>query len=222
MSGAALAAGADWVNCEGTLAAVQSGWITVARMRSIKLLGARAPGARESFAIMLGLSSGLVALLNVPLLTPTGAGALSRLMSNDDAVAKTFSQLLWVLCVHSQTRIVDLTCASMLVPMGWPKLRVGVSVVTFWMVATPIAAVGALTDAFTSSMLVKVQLCVGCTSIGQLLNALCYGAILLRIDWDAASKVIDSRANTDRSATTTSPQEAPVSDASPQPEPWPS
>uniref|UniRef100_A0A7S2DNA8 Uncharacterized protein n=1 Tax=Haptolina brevifila TaxID=156173 RepID=A0A7S2DNA8_9EUKA len=142
-----------------------------------------------------------VGLLNVPLLVPAGARALSLLMSDDTTVAHNFRQLILVLVVHSQSRIVDLTCASVLVPMGKPRMRVGIAVFSFWLVATPIASVGALTNAFTTSVLVKVQLCVACTSIGQVLNALCYGGYLLRLDWSDAARLITARANTDAGGT---------------------
>eukprot|EP00940_MAST-03C_sp_MAST-3C-sp2_P003641 g3641.t1 len=38
---AAKAAGAIWVQCEGTLAAVQNGWLSATRIRSLNLLGKR-------------------------------------------------------------------------------------------------------------------------------------------------------------------------------------
>ena len=39
ISSAGRAAGADWINVEGTVAAIQGGWIQVCRMRCLKLLG---------------------------------------------------------------------------------------------------------------------------------------------------------------------------------------
>ena len=160
VSHAARAAGADWINVEGTIAACQGGWIQVSRMRCLKLLSSADPGASHAFALLLTLSFGVVAALNVPLLLPMGADGLSRLMTNDDDVHNIFRRLVWVLALHSQTRIVDLTCGSLLVPMGWPRLRVAVTFVSFWCVATPLAMVGALTDAFTTSMLTWVQIVV--------------------------------------------------------------
>ena len=195
---AARAAGADWINAEGTIAAIQGGWIQVARMRSLKLLGRADPGAARAFAMLLGLAFGAVALVNVPLLIPQSALALSHLMSNDEGVYDVFRQLVWILAVHAQTRIVDLTCSSLLVPMGRPRLRVAVAVFSFWVVAAPIATVGSLTDAYSTSMIPRVQLCVACTSIGQALNMLCYGTFLVRTDWAAAAQVVSARANTDR------------------------
>lgn len=192
------AAGAAWINCEGTFAAIQAGWIGVARMRALTLLGARDPGAPRAFGVLLALATGLVALLNVPLLTEAGANALSRLLSNDPDVVKWFGGLVWVLVAHTQSRIVDLTCASLLVPMGWPRTRLAVIFISFWLVGAPLAIVGCLTDLLTSSLGTKLQLCMLCTVVAQTLNAVCYGTLLLRLDWDQAARVIAARANTDR------------------------
>ena len=54
------------------------------------------------------------------------------------------------------------------------------------------------TDVLTTSMLTKLQLCMLCSVIGQGINAVCYSALLLRLDWDKAARVIAARANTDR------------------------
>ena len=224
---AARAAGADWINVEGTIAAVQVGWIQarerpyvlkaspvtspspekrqcsspqVAKMRCLKLLGSADPGAPKAFALLLTLAFLLVALLNIPLLLPSSVDGLANLMSNDDGVYAVFRRLVWVLVVHAQTRIVDLTCGSVLVPMGYPRMRVAIAFVSFWCVAAPVAVVGTMTSTFSLTTLVKVQLCMACTSIGQMLNALCYGAFLLRLDWAAAARLIGARANTDRRA----------------------
>ena len=193
-------AGAVWINAEGTMAAIQAGWIQVARMRALKLLGRRDPGASRSFAILLLLATMFVTLLNVPLLTDSGATALSRLLSNDPEVVHWFRGLVWVLVVHTQTRIVDLTCASILVPIGWARTRVAVIFTSFWLIGAPISTVGALTDAFTTSMLTKLQLCMVCSVIGQGINAVCYSSLLLRLDWDRAARLIAARANTDQRA----------------------
>ena len=108
-----------------------------------------------------------------------------------------FRQLVWVLVVHSQTRIVDQICGSMLVPIGWGRLGVSITFVSFWLVAAPIAVVAALTDMLATTLLARVEFCVACTSIAQALNALCYGILLLRLDWAAAAKVVSSVANND-------------------------
>jgi hypothetical protein len=46
----ARAAGADWVTLEGVMAAVQSGWISVANMRVLKLLSRGDKGAPKALA----------------------------------------------------------------------------------------------------------------------------------------------------------------------------
>lgn len=109
-----------------------------------------------------------------------------------------FRQLVWVLVVHSQTRIVDQICGSILVPIGWPRLGVLITFVSFWLVAAPIAIVAALTDMLATTLLARVAFCVACTSIAQGLNALCYGILLLRLDWAAAAQFVIMHANTDR------------------------
>lgn len=195
---ATRAAGADWVNLEGALAAVQSGWIKVVNMRTLKLLGMRDKGAPRAFVIALLLASGLVAALNVPLLLPSGASWVGHAMSNDPDVGRVLSALVWILVVHAQTRIVDLSCGFLLLPIGFPKLRVGLAALDFWLVAAPLAIIGSLTDVWNTTTLQKVQLCTACTSIGQLLNSLFYCIVLSRLDWEKAARVIESRANTDR------------------------
>lgn len=46
-------------------------WIAVSKMRTLKLLGRRDPGAPKAFVLMLTLSFALVAILQVPLYEPT-------------------------------------------------------------------------------------------------------------------------------------------------------
>ena len=82
-------------------------------------------------------------------------------------MSAVFRQLVWVLVVHSQTRIVDQICGTVLVPMGHPRLRVLISFVSFWLVAAPIATVATLTDMLAMTMIDRVKICVACTSIGQ-------------------------------------------------------
>ena len=169
-------------------------------MRAIKLLGRRDPGAARAFALLLALATAMVTLLNVPLLTNAGADALSGLLSNDPQVVHWFRGLVWVLVVHTETRIVDLTCSSVLVPMGWPRSRVAIAFISFWLIGAPISIIGSLTDVVHASPLTRLQLCMLCSVIGQLVNAVCFGTVLLRLDWNEAARVIAARANTDRDA----------------------
>jgi len=198
VSHAARAAGAIWVSVEGIIASCQASWKQVAKNRCLYLLGSADPGAPRSLGVLLALAFLFVGMLNVPLLLPHTVDALSHLMSNDDEVFAVFRQLVWVLVVHSQTRIVDQICGSILVPIGWPRLGVLITFVSFWLVAAPIAIVAALTDMLATTLLARVAFCVACTSIAQGLNALCYGILLLRLDWAAAAQFVIMHANTDR------------------------
>ena len=78
----------------------------------------------------------------------------------------------------------------------------------------PLAAVVALTDAVTRSVRVKLLVCVGTTSVAQLLLALGGLAYLLHVDWRQAAKVVQQRAHADRQGKT-APR--PASDAQPAP-----
>eukprot|EP00457_Paulinella_chromatophora_P004936 gb/GEZN01004949.1/.p1 GENE.gb/GEZN01004949.1/~~gb/GEZN01004949.1/.p1 ORF type:complete len:584 (-),score=60.52 gb/GEZN01004949.1/:76-1827(-) len=196
ISADALAAGAIWVQCESTLAAVQNGWIQVTSMRTIKLLGRADPGAPKSFMILSLLAALVVAATNIPLLVYSDS--LSKLISNDPEVAAWFRDIVWVLALHSQTRISSINAQSLFIPMGKGLLSVFVTSVSFYVVAAPIASVGALTDLITSSIKVKMILCVGCTSIAQTLIVFLGFTYLALLDWKQVAHIITDRANTDK------------------------
>ena len=191
---AGLAAGAVWINAEGALASVQAGWIAVAKMRSLKLLGKRDAGAPKAFVLFLLLSFGLTSLAVVPLYVPSVAAALSHLLSNDGDVARWFARLTYVLAIKSQTRVLQVTLNCVFVPMGLGRLGVALSVVSFVFVAAPFAAVAVATDAVSASVLTKLRLCVGCASMGEAVNALGSASVLLRLDWAKAANVVHARA----------------------------
>ena len=119
----ALTAGAIWITAEGAFASIQSGWVAVAKMRTLKLLGQRDAGAPKAFALFLALSFGLVSLCCVPLYVPYTATAISHGLSNDVHVAWWFARLLWVLAIKSQTRILQVTLNSVFVPMVSARAR---------------------------------------------------------------------------------------------------
>jgi Na+-driven multidrug efflux pump len=192
------AAGAVWVNMEGAMAATQQGWIQATAMRTIKLLarGDAGSSASKSFAVLLALSTALVALLNIPLLLLPGP--ISRAMTNDPAVSRDLASLVWVLAVHTQTRIVNLVGGQILIPMGKGRFQVLMTAICFYCVAAPIACVGALTDAVTRTVSAKLLLSVGYTSIAQALLAVIFSAHLMCcVDWGATARLIAARANTD-------------------------
>lgn len=191
---AGLAAGAVWINIEGALASVQSGWISVAKMRSLKLLGKRDAGAPKAFLLFLLLSFGLTSLVVVPLYLPRPAAALSHILSNDADVARWFARLAFVLAIKSQTRVLQVTLNSLFVPMGLGRLGVALSVTSFVLFAAPLASVAVATDAMSTSVLTKTRLCVGCASMGEAVNALGSAFVLLRLDWARAAAVVHARA----------------------------
>lgn len=193
----ALTAGAIWITAEGAFASIQSGWIAVAKMRTLKLLGQRDRGAPRSFVLMLLLSLSLVSLCCVPLYVPATAAAISRLVSNDADVARWFARLTWVLALKSQTRLVQVALNALFVPMGLGRARVLIGVVGFVLLAAPFAAVAALTDLLTTSVLTKLRLCVACASIGEAFSSVGCALVLLRLDWARTAEVVHARAHTD-------------------------
>ena len=131
------AAGAIWVQCEGALASSMQGWIAVANLRVQKLLGGRAAGgAAKSFLVHNVLGAAIVALANtLPILLCTRS--ISRIVSNDPMVSQALEPLLWVLAVHVQTRVTNLTTGSLLIPVGKPMLNVVTSLLASIFSALP-------------------------------------------------------------------------------------
>ena len=196
----ALAAGAIWIQMESTLAAVQQGWLQTTSMRTLVLLGKVDPGAAKSFTVMCSLSALLVALTNVPLLI--WSARLSALVSNDPEVQSYFSQIAWVLVIHTQTRILSINAGCLFVPIGRGTVSVVINFVSFYVVATPIVGVLALSDLVTESVATKMKLCVCGTSMAQVPIALIGFGYLARLDWIATAQLINNRANSDKHAAT--------------------
>jgi len=193
----ALAAGAIWVNFETAMAASQEGWMTSTVMRVMALLGKSDPGARPAFWLLHNLSAFTVVLFNVVflLLQPP----LCRLVSNDALTQYYLEKILWILVFHTQTRI---SCVTMFlyIPTGKGNYRIYLSFVAFYCIAVPIVAVVALSDLVTTSVVAKLAVCVGGTSIAQFVLAVVFSFWLHRLDWDEASAMISGRANTDQVA----------------------
>lgn len=197
ISSPALSAGAVWINVEGALASVQSGWIAVAKMRSLKLLGKRDAGAPKAFSLFLALSFALTSLTVTPLYVPALATVVGHVISNDANVARWFAQITFVLAIKSQTRVLQVTLNCLFVPMGLGRLGVALSVVSFVGVAAPFAIVAVATNAITDSVLTQLRLCLACASIGEAVNALGCALVLLRLNWANAAEVVHARAHSD-------------------------
>lgn len=156
------------MQAETTLAAVQTGWIQAIKMRTVGLLGRKDDGAAKSFALMCLLAAGTVAVtVSVPLLIWNNE--ISAAVSNDLEVQHWFNQIGWVLVIHVQSRISSINASSLFIPIGRGSVGLGLTFLSFYVIATPIAAVGALTDVITSSVATKMQFCVGASSIAQVI-----------------------------------------------------
>jgi hypothetical protein len=70
--------------------------VSVARIRTLVLLGQGDEGAAKSFAVLNVLSNVMVALSNVPLLLCQES--VSAVVSNDPVVRAWFQGMLWVRC----------------------------------------------------------------------------------------------------------------------------
>jgi len=192
----ALAAGAIWVQSETTLAAVQQGWIQITMMRTLKLLGMRDPCAWKSYAILCVLSELLVGICNIPFIF-CGEN-LSTVVSNDLDVQWWFKRIVWVLVIHSQSRIGAIVGSVLLIPMGKAVLGLVITTVCFYMIAAPISAVLSLTDLLTTSVLTKLTFCLATTPMATLLMSICEFGYLGFLDWNKVAKVINDRANNDK------------------------
>jgi len=198
VSQGALAAGALWIQFETSLAAMQIGWISAITMRSLSLLGSQDPGARKGFWLLFNVASFAVAAINVLLISMQGV--LTNVVSNNESARQSFSKILWILVVHTQTRIWSLTTAIFYVPLGQGYLQIALLFVTFYCISAPVAGVIALSDAVTAAETIKLGTCVGLTSLAQGLQMGVNIAYLCRLDWAAAGLIVNRRANTDRLA----------------------
>lgn len=191
----ALAAGAAWVQLEGMLAASQQGWLTSCGMRSVSLLGKEDPGASKAYAMFQCMASSVVALTNVLLFL--ARHSLCKLLSNDDAVQGWLEQIFWVLIIHSQSRVCSASGASLFIPAGKGSFQTFWTFFSFYVVASPIAGVVAMTDLVTDSIANKMFACVGLSSIAQILQAFVFYTALCRMDWQQVAATIRERVNND-------------------------
>lgn len=145
------------------------------------------------------LSELLVAICNIPMLL--WGERLSTVVSNDPDVQRWFAKIVWVLVLHSQIRIGAVNGSVLFIPMGKAVLLIFVKIVCFYLIATPISAVLALTDMVTSSVIVKLTFCLATTPMATLLIAMFEFGYLGLMDWDRVAKVINDRANSDKEQT---------------------
>jgi len=177
------------------LAAFLQGCIPITMIRTVKLLGKQDPGAWKSFTILCILSELVVAVFNVPLLL--FGENISTIVSNDPDVQKWFGKIIWVLVLHSQIRIGAANAGVVLIPMGKAVLRIVINITCFYLIATPVTAIIALTDIVTRSVILKLKICLATTAITSVHIGMFEFAYLGLMDWNKVAKVIRDRANTD-------------------------
>lgn len=192
----ALAAGAAWVQLEGTLAASQQGWLASCSIRSVRLLGKGDPGAAKAFTLFQVMASTVVGVSNVFLFI--FREEICRMMSEDAAVQGWLEQIFWVLIIHTQTRICSCSSVCLFIPAGRGKFQIFWTFASFYFVASPIAGIVALTDLVTNSMAPKMLACVGLTSIAQTMQLVVFYIALCGMDWQEASAIVNGRVNDDR------------------------
>lgn len=193
-----IAAGAIWVQCESTLAAVQTGWINSTSMRTLQLLGKQALHAKKSLMAQSLLSFGMIALLNIPLLL--FSRGLSGVVSNDAQVQREFEKITYLLVSQSQSRILCCCLNSVFVPLDKGYLLLVSSFVVTYLISAPLGGITSLTTLVTSSTDVKIAACLGTTTLTQSLLGLGASFYLFRMDWEKAGRIISDRALSDKQA----------------------
>eukprot|EP01013_Petalomonas_cantuscygni_P045092 TRINITY_DN9723_c0_g2_i1.p1 TRINITY_DN9723_c0_g2~~TRINITY_DN9723_c0_g2_i1.p1 ORF type:complete len:723 (-),score=85.16 TRINITY_DN9723_c0_g2_i1:388-2556(-) len=198
VTAAARAAGALWIQAEGTLAAVQTGWIAVVSMRVLKLLGrGDASGALRSFAMMIALAVVVVAVLaTAPLLAVPRQ--VAHISSNDPLVQEWFRKVVWLLATHTQIRVVYVSLANMFVPIGHPVAGVLFTFVAHYLIASPVCGMLALGHLVSTSLFVRVLLCLGASTAAMALAAPVMGGYIFALDWRRLADVVHKRAHTDQ------------------------
>jgi len=103
-----------------------------------------------------------------------------------------------VLVFQSQLRIIYVNAVALSIPIGWGVVQLILSVVCFYLIATPITVIVALTDLVTSSVVLKLTICMGTTPIALVLITTFELGYLVLIDWKKVTQIIVDRANNDK------------------------
>merc|ERR1712226_939323 len=109
-----------------------------------------------------------------------GTNAICNLLSNDAAVQGWLQKIFWVLIVHSQSRVCQQSSSSLFIPAGRGSFQTFWTFFSFYIVASPIAGLVAMTDLVTDSVATKMFACVGLSSIAQIMQALVFYTALCR------------------------------------------
>ena len=82
--------------------------------------------------------------------------------------------------------------------MGKSVLSIVVTFVCFYLIASPVTIIVALTDRVTNSVVLKMIFCLATTSMAEILIAIFEFVYVGLMDWKAFAKIINDRANTDK------------------------
>merc|ERR1712226_1448887 len=138
----------------------------------------------------------MVLLCNVPLVL--GSSWIAKFVSNDHAVQQWFSKVVWLLALHSQTRVTSINMSSLFIAFNKPILSNIITYGAFYILSAPLGGIVALTDIVTKSLLVKFVFCLGTTVMAQGYICILSAIFLCRFDWAKIAAEIAARANTDK------------------------
>ena len=185
------------VQLEGTLAAIQNGWLKVTSMRSLVLLAKRGDqidpeGAKKGYAFMSLLSFGTVLLTSIPLLIFNDP--IAKSISNNIEVQNAFKNIVWLLAIQTQTRVLSINSTTLLTPIDFGRFAVLFNIISFYIIAAPLCGLISLTDLITHSVWIKIDFCLSTTTIANLIGAVLGITFMYRLDWNKAARIVRERA----------------------------
>ena len=197
ITSAQKAAGAIWVQLESTLAATQNGWLKVTNMRTLVLLAKRGSqidpeGAKKGYTWLSVFSFGTVLLTNIPLLVFDHR--IAQYVSNNAEVQDAFKKIVWLLALQSQTRVLTINASQLLIPIDFGTINVIFNVISFYIVASPLCGVIALTNSVTKNIQLKIDWCLSTSSIANIVGSVLGITFMYRTDWNRAAKIVRERA----------------------------
>jgi len=113
-------------------------------------------------------------------------------------VQQWFGKVVWLLALHSQTRITCINMNSLFIAFNKPILANVITYGSFYLLSVPLTAIVSLTDIVTKDIFTKLAMCLGTSAIAQGYMLIIAGICLCRFDWVKISSEIAARANTDK------------------------
>jgi len=191
----ALAAGCIWIQLESVLASIQTGWIAVANLRTVYLLGQKDPNAFNAWKAACVYAIAMVGLANVALWLCSER--VIRALSNDPEVRYWLDRFWWLLILQSQVRVISCIVGGILTPTGYATWKTKCNWLIYYGVATPIVIFICLTDYITSDFEWKMRACFSCSLVGMLVASVIFLTFLLTTDWDKLAEAVAERATSD-------------------------